>query len=160
MTGRLLIVFIVSFAIALAIGAALVIPVRYTITFSASGLNGDEEIRLSKNWGTRTILPKTALSKDFREFSATTWLPIFNLRLYCSNLNSETPPRQTNILFGVIKVSRWNILGNLVDESDWLNIDSEYRSDEGVTYEANSATMATIRSGITGWTGYYVLRAP
>ncbi|WP_377295834.1 hypothetical protein [Rhizobium sp. SGZ-381] len=160
MTGRLLIVFVAFFAISLAVGAALVLPVRYTITFSASGFNGDEEIRLSKNWGTQTVLPLTVLGKDFGEFSATTWFPVFNLHLYCSNLNSESPPRQTTILFGVIKVSQWNILGNLVDESDWLNIDSGYRSDQGRTFAADSPAMATIRSGITGWTGYYVLRAP
>lgn len=160
MKYRFVRIFLLGLLLPFVVVYAATCPVRYTITFSASGLNGDEEIRVSKNWGTRTILPLTVLSKDFRELSATTWLPVFNLRLHCRNLNSESPPRQTTILFGVMKVSRWNILGNLVDESDWLNINSEYRSDEGVIYDPNGTTMATIRSGITGWTGYYVLRAP
>ena len=83
-----------------------------------------------------------------------------NIQLFCLNLNSTSPPRQLSVYSGVVRVYRKNLLGNVIDKKDWLNVESQYYSPEGnLQFGADSATMATLRGGITGWTGYYQLVA-
>ncbi|CAK0768571.1 hypothetical protein CCP2SC5_440035 [Azospirillaceae bacterium] len=157
-TRKLFYVFVTPIIFSLIIGFLLHYPLFYIIEFSARGFHGDETILVKKNWGYSTIRSTTVLGKEWQSFRLTSWYPIFNLQLYCLNLSSESPPRQTTILAGTVKVSRRNLLGYLVDKTDWLNIDAQYLSLEGQPFfDVSNPAMATARSGITGWTGYYHL---
>ena len=134
---------------------SLVHPFIHVIEFDIRGYTGDEEVRISKNWGLQEILPRTIIGKDWKFIKVVSYGPVINLQIHLPNLNA--PPRMITLLSGVVRVHRKNILGNLLDRCDWLNIHSQYINHHGKALDETSATMASIRSGYSGWSGHYNL---
>lgn len=160
MKWRGLSIFFVGMTCSLGVGFLLSYPFIYSIEFSVRGYHGDERIAVTKNDGAKVLLTETAIGKGWKKIRLTSYFPVTNIQLLCLNLNSIDPPRQISISSGVIRVYRVNLMGNVIEKRDWLNVDSQYFSPEGgLQFGSDSPTMATLRGGITGWTGYYQLVA-
>jgi len=131
-------------------------PLAYSIEFDARGEFGDEEIRVTKNWNSITLLDEVRLGKEWKKYHLESFGYINDVRIYCLNLNSTDPARQITIRNGVVKLYVKNMMGSIVDRMDMLNIHSRYLGlDQSPLFKDDSMAMATVRGGITGWTGYY-----
>ncbi len=132
---------------------SLAFPVINVIEFDIRGYTGEEEIRLTKNWGIQEILPNMKIGEDWKSIKIVSCGPVMNLQMYFPNLNS--PPRMVTLQGGVVRVYRKNILGDVLDRCDWLNSHSRYITYQEGPLKETSAAMASVRSGYSGWSGYY-----
>lgn len=135
------------------------LPFTSVIEFEARGHFGDETIRVYKNGRFTTLLDATQIGKAWKVFTLETIGPVSNIRIYYLNAPKPTdPPRLLYIHHGIVKFYKKNLLGNVISRQDILNIDSTYNGmDDKPLFPVKSLPMATVRSGITGWTGYYEL---
>lgn len=134
-------------------------PILTTIEFEGRGETGGEVIRVSADKGLVTLLPDSAVDRHWRRYRfERVWIPL-DIRIYFMNqAKPDEPTRVFYIKEGIVKLYGFNIFGRRLFTKDILNIDSEYRGLEGKRlFPVESASMATIRGGITGWSGYYEL---
>lgn len=132
----------------------LLYPFIYVIEFSILGYTGEEEFVVTKNWGLQTILPREKVGRNWKNFRLISFSPIRNLQIQYPNLN--TPPRMMTIQSGVVRVHQENMIGKIFYRCDWLNIKSEYLDITGARmFKDKDIAMANVRSGYSGWTGYY-----
>lgn len=136
-------------------GCFLFYPFTHVIEFDIAGYTGDEEVSVSKNWGYQEMLPRTKIGKDWRSIRIISYGPVMNIQIHFPNLNS--PPRMATLRSGVVRGHRKNIVGKIVNRCDWLNIHSQYITNNGVMFEETSTAMASARSGYSGWSGHYNL---
>ena len=144
-----------SLAVFFLAGLFLFYPFINVIEFDIAGYTGDEEVSVSKNWGYQEILPKMKIGKDWRSIRILSYGPVINIQIHLPNLNS--PPRMATLRSGVVRGHRKNIVGKIVNRCDWLNIHSQYITNNVVMFEETSTAMASARSGYSGWSGHYNL---
>ncbi|MHB8981044.1 hypothetical protein [Thiobacillus sp.] len=129
------------------------------IEFEARGESGDEVIRVNANKDEGTLLHDSATGRQWKKYRFEQfWIPE-NIRIYF--MNPPVPNGPARVLYidnGIVKLYRLNVFGDVLSRKDILNIDSRYLGLDGKPlFEVDSAPMATIRGGITGWAGFYDL---
>lgn len=134
-------------------------PILTTIEFEGRGETGSELIRVSAAKGFVTLLPDSPVDRGWKKYRfERVWMPL-DIRIYF--LNQSGPNEPTRVLYikeGIVKLYGFNIFGQHLVTKDILDINSEYRGPEGKKlFPVESVPMATIRGGITGWSGYYEL---
>jgi hypothetical protein len=156
--------FVIAFLVATLIGFLLVFiltrPLLRTIEFDIRGTKGDEAFSLTILEDRETLIPKTVLAKknQFQTVSVTQFGSVSGLRLYCMNFLPDGKPRMITILFGSVRVYRKNLLGRVLDSSDWLNSTTIYRSLGGKDLLSHDkVALDGARAGYVGWNGYYEL---
>jgi hypothetical protein len=97
--------------------------------------------------------------KQWRKYNLEIIGPFSNIRiLYLNSPKPTDPARLFYIRNGIVKLYKKNLLGKVIVRKDILNIDSIYRGLDGEPlFKEDSLPMATVRGGITGWTGYWEL---
>lgn len=152
---------IVAAAVLLPLSAAALLwwPLVSVVEFEAKGYFGDERIRVTRNWGSATLLADARTGTEWRTYSFEILGPLHDIRIhYLGRPHPSDPPGMLYIHNGIVKLHRKNLLGHTVSRKDILNIESTYHGPKGGSwFKEDSAQMATVRGGITGWAGYYEL---
>lgn len=137
------------------------------VEFQARGERGDEIIRVTVNGGKVVLLQQGRLSKAWRAYKFRIFGSLRDVQIYLAKID-VTPP-SSGVLYirdGVVKFYRSTLFGRKVFAQDILNVRATYRALNGLSdprasgrelFAEDSEQMATVRSGITGWLGYYEL---
>lgn len=134
-------------------------PMESVIEFQARGETGKEILRVTKNWSMVTLLKDEPVGKKWRTYRLETSGPLVNVRIYFMNPAGASPlGKVLYIRNGLVKCHSQTLFGHQFAGRDILDIESTYHyANAWLPIREDSAMMATVRSGVTGWAGFYEL---